>query len=242
MTYKVIKRTIDVILSFIGIILLSPLFLMLIILLALSVEHQVFYRQERIGYNFKLFYILKFATMLKNSPNLGNKSVTLRNDPRITRIGKYLRITKINELPQIINVLLGDMALVGPRPLLKNSYKKYTPEIQNVIYLNRPGITGIGSIVFRDEEKLVSEIKSRGYNPLDYYKDHIYPYKGALELYYYNNVSLLLDVKILFLTFWNILFSNSELVFKLIPDLPIKPSILSIEGIELSYKNTSQNL
>lgn len=175
--------------------------------------------------------------MLKNSPNMGNKTVTVRNDPRITKIGQFLRFTKINELPQILNVLKGEMSLVGPRPLLVTSFHKYTPEVQKVIYQNKPGITGIGSLVFRDEEKLVTAYKKLGKDPLDYYREHIYPYKGALESWYYNNISFWTDVRILSLTFWSVLNSDSQLVFKVFKNLPPKPEELSVTWIEKSHKN-----
>ena len=144
-------------------------------------EGEVFYRQTRIGKGEKTFGILKFATMLKDSMNMGSKTVTTRNDPRITPMGSWLRMTKINELPQLWNVFVGDMSLVGPRPLLVSSFKKYEMEVQSIIGKMQPGITGLGSIIFRDEEKLVSEISRLGGNPLAYYKMYIYPFKGKLK-------------------------------------------------------------
>src|SRR5690554_3219584 len=152
--YPVVKRTFDLFFSLIGLLLISPLFLVVMILLKVTGEREVFYLQERIGLNNKPFYIYKFATMLKDSVNMGHGGLTVRNDPRITKVGRILRITKINELPQIFNVVKGDMALVGPRPILAKSFNNYTPEVQCVIYKNRPGITGIGSLIFRDEELL----------------------------------------------------------------------------------------
>ena len=169
--------------------------------------------------------------MLKDSPNTGNKTVTVRNDPRITRVGRILRITKINELPQILNVLRGDMSLVGPRPLLISSFYKYTSEVQAVIYRNKPGITGIGSLIFRDEELLVTTYKILGKNPLDYYRLYIYPYKGSLEQWYYYKRSLSVDFKILFLTFYSLVNRNSQLVYKIFKNLPSKPHALTKEGV-----------
>lgn len=170
--------------------------------------------------------------MLKNSINMGTKALTLRNDPRITPLGKYLRITKINELPQIINVLLGDLSLVGPRPLIVSSFRKYPPAVQEKIYLVKPGITGIGSIVFRDEEKLASTIKKMGYNPSDYYLKYIFPYKGALELWYQDHISFGTDLKILLLTFWQIVFPKSELTFRVFNNLPARQQALTLKGLE----------
>ncbi len=232
--YRIVKRYFDILFSLMGLILISPILVILIFLLKFSGEGEVFYFQERMGFLNKPFSIYKFATMLKNSPNLGNKTVTVRNDPRITRVGKFLRITKINELPQILNVIKGDMSLVGPRPLLVTSFYKYTSDVQQVIYQNKPGITGIGSLVFRDEEKLVTAYKKLGKDPLDYFKEHIYPYKGALELWYYNNISLSTDLTILFLTFWSIIKSDSQLVYKVFRDIPAKPKELSVAWIEQS--------
>ena len=231
--YQIFKRFFDLVVSLLAIIGLSPIIIPLLIILRLTGEGEIFYRQKRIGYLYKSFNILKFATMLKDSLNLGSKTVTIKNDPRITPIGKYLRITKINELPQLINVLLGEMSFVGPRPLLENSYMKYEKLVRDVIYLNKPGITGLGSIVFRDEEQLVSSINQLGGDPMDYYKKYIYPYKGELELYYYKNASLLTDFKILLATVWKILFRNSLIVYHIFKKLPRKPFELTLEGIHL---------
>lgn len=151
--YKITKRIFDIVFASICLVILSPLFLVIIMILKFTGEHEIFFRQKRIGYMGEPFMILKFATMLKNSPTMGTKEITLRNDPRVTKVGRYLRITKLNELPQIINVILGDMSIVGPRPLMEISYKLYAPEVAKIIYSSRPGITGIGSIYFRDEEK-----------------------------------------------------------------------------------------
>src|SRR5258708_34632418 len=155
--YKLTKRLIDIIIASVALLLLSPLLIPSIIILLLTGEHEVFYFQKRVGYKNKMFNIWKFATMLKNSPSIGTGEITLRNDPRVTSFGKILRITKINELPQIINVFKGDMSVVGPRPLMEVSVKLYPEDIQAKIYNCKPGMTGIGSLIFRDEEKIVSD-------------------------------------------------------------------------------------
>jgi lipopolysaccharide/colanic/teichoic acid biosynthesis glycosyltransferase len=229
--YLIIKRTFDFLVSLIGLLLISPVFLIIIIILKFTGEEEVFYLQERMGLNNKPFFIYKFATMLKDSPNMTNKALTVRNDPRITKVGKILRITKINELPQILNVIKGDMALVGPRPLLAISVKNYTPEVQNIIYKNKPGITGIGSLIFRDEELLVTAYRDIGKSPSEYYKKYIFPYKGELEKWYYHNCSLTVDFKILFLTFWSLVQKDSQLVYKTLKGLPSKPEVLTVAGI-----------
>lgn len=233
--YGGVKRFFDFLFAFVGLLILLPLFLVIIVLLRLTGEGEVFFFQERVGWKQQPFNIWKFATMLKNSPNLGSKTVTLRNDPRITPLGKFLRMSKINELPQILNVVMGDMSLVGARPLIPNSFRKYTLAVQAVVYNTRPGITGIGSVVFRDEEKLTTYVKNLGYEPLDFYQEHIYPYKGALEMWYQQNISFITDIKILFLTAWQIVFPHSNLLYRLLPSLPPKPSVLTMEGIRNFY-------
>ena len=120
--------------------------------------------------------------MLKNSMNMGTGSITLQNDPRVTKIGSFLRKTKINELPQIINILKGDISLVGPRPLVAKTFNAYNDEVQSKIYNVKPGLTGIGSIVFRDEESIISAVKDE--DPHEFYKRVIAPYKGELEMWY----------------------------------------------------------
>lgn len=230
--YSSLKRTSDVLLSLTGILVLSPLVLPIILILGITGEREIFYRQERIGLNKKPFYIFKFATMLKNSPNVGDKSLTVRNDPRITTIGKFLRITKINELPQILNVLKGDMSLIGPRPLLSKSFDRYTVNVQNLIAQNRPGITGLGSLVFRDEELLVTKYKEIGKDPSEYYENYINPHKGELEEWYFYNCSASIDLKILLLTFLSLLNPKSQLVYKKLKKLPAKPDALTLKGIQ----------
>jgi lipopolysaccharide/colanic/teichoic acid biosynthesis glycosyltransferase len=186
-------------------------------------EHYIFYGQNRIGYKNSTFKIWKFATMLKASPSLGTGSITTRNDPRVLPFGRILRKTKINELPQIFNILLGDMTLVGARPLMKVDFDKYSPEIQAVIYNTPPGLTGIASIVFSDEEQYYTGNIT---DPHEYDRLYIAPYKGALELWYQQHCSSLTDMKIVFLTAWIILFPKSKLTFSFFRDLPSKPEHL----------------
>lgn len=215
--YPIIKRIFDFLIAFIALIILSPLIIPIIIILKLTGEHEVFYFQKRVGYKNQDFYIWKFATMLKNSPDIGSGIITLRNDPRVTRMGRILRLTKINELPQVINVLKGDMSLVGPRPLLKKSFELYPEEVKNIIYDSRPGITGIGSIIFRDEEKIISEatdIQSAYYQ--------IFQYKASVEMWYNEHRGVFTDLLIVFLTAWYVVFPKSSLVYRVFPDLPKK--------------------
>ena len=216
--YSLSKRLLDVIVSIIALTLLLPLFIPIIILLRITAEGEVFYFQERIGLKNSRFQIWKFATMLKNSMNMGTGSITLQNDFRVTPIGKFLRKTKINELPQIINILKGDISLVGPRPLVTKTFSAYTEEIQSKIYNVKPGLTGIGSIVFRDEESLISAVKDE--DPHEFYKRVIAPYKGELEMWYQKNKSFSLDLQLIFMTAWVILFPESKLYEKWFKDLP----------------------
>ena len=213
--YPILKRIFDILIAGIALVLLSPILIPSIMILLVTGEREVFYFQKRIGYKNRPFDIWKFATMLKNSPNIGTGEITLRNDPRVTKFGKILRMTKVNELPQIINVFKGDMSIVGPRPLMEVSFKLYPEDVQRVIYNCRPGMTGIGSLIFRDEEQIVSEAA----DPKAMYAA-IYPYKGALELWYQKNASLYTDFMIIFLTAWSILFPENKLVNKVFKDLP----------------------
>ncbi|MBE7171001.1 MAG: sugar transferase [Williamsia sp.] len=221
--YLYIKRFFDFVASLIALLLLSPFFLIIIVLLKFSGEGEIFYLQKRIGYRNRYFYIYKFATMLKNSLNMSSGSITLRNDPRVTPVGKYLRITKLNELPQVINVLKGDMSIVGPRPLVDKTFNAYTPAIRDKVYNTKPGITGIGSIVFRDEEE---QISSSGMPPHEFYEKYIAPYKGELEIWYQQHQSFTVDLLIIFLTAWVILFPKSRLTYKIFSDLPKRTFIL----------------
>ena len=216
--YNFSKRVLDIIVSILALILLSPLFIPIIFILRFTGEGEVFYFQERIGLNNTNFQILKFATMLKNSMNMGTGSITLQNDFRVTKIGKFLRKTKINELPQIINILIGDISLVGPRPLVSKTFEAYSNDVQYKIYNVKPGLTGIGSIVFRDEEAIISELKNE--DPHEFYKKVIAPFKGALEMWYQENRSFVLDLKLIFMTAWVVVFPKSKLYEKWFCDLP----------------------
>lgn len=217
------KRFFDIFFSALALGILSPLFILICIGLLLSGEHYIFYFQKRIGYKNKPFFIWKFATMLKNSPNIGTGIHTTRKDPRILPMGEFLRKTKINELPQIINILKGDMSIVGPRPLVDKTFEPYPEHVKAIIYNVKPGLTGIGSIVFRDEERLLSETKL---SLEDFYKSHISPYKGELELWNQKNLSFYNDFMLIFLTAWVIISPKSQLVYRIFKDLPIRPQEL----------------
>jgi len=218
MFYIFSKRILDVLVSLLVLLLLSPLFLIIIFLLKISGEGEILYLQERIGFRNSKFKIWKFATMLKDSMNIGTGSITLQNDFRVTKIGIFLRKTKINELPQIINILKGDISLVGPRPLVTKTFTAYNSEVQSKIYNVKPGLTGIGSIIFRDEESIISSVNDE--DPYEFYKRVIAPYKGRLEIWYQLNCSFFLDLQLIFFTAWVILFPKSKLYEKWFDDLP----------------------
>jgi len=224
--YSLIRRLFDITIAGLATVVMLPFAVPLFIALRLTGEGWVFYRQDRIGYLNKHFEILKLATMLKDSPNMAGGSITLRGDPRITPLGGFLRRSKINELPQVLNVLKGEMSIVGPRPLMQVSFDMYTDEVQSVVYLSRPGLTGIASLVFRDEEAFVS---ASDMDPVDYYREVIYVYKGELELWYHHNKSLATDIKILVLTAWALFMPTSATVFAWFPDLPLPPAELPID-------------
>ena len=212
-------RIIDVSLSILALLVLLPLFIPIVAILLLTGEHKVFYSQTRVGYKNQDFKILKFATMLSNSANMGSGSLTLKNDPRVLPFGSFLRKSKINELPQILNIIIGDLSIVGPRPQMQVDFEKYSDEVQGKIYNVRPGLTGIGSIVFRDEESLISTA-SENENPHDFYKRVIAPYKGELEIWYQEHNSFFLDLQLIFMTAWVIFFPTSKLYEKWFKDLP----------------------
>ena len=217
--YPFLKRAMDVTLSGIAILILSPLLIPVMIILKCTGEHDIFYGQVRIGLNNKNFKIWKFATMLRDSPSMNGGLHTTQGDPRVLPFGKFLRKTKINEIPQIFNIFLGDMSIVGPRPLVDKTFAPYSDEVKARIYTVRPGLTGIGSIVFRDEETILTNSKL---SPDVCYEKEIAPYKGALEMWYLENIGLWTDIKLIFATAWVVLFPNSTIVDKWFKGLPTK--------------------
>ena len=218
--YYLLKRTFDILSSGIAVLILSPILIPVIIGLKLTGEGYVFYKQERVGFKNKKFLIWKFATMLKDSANMTGGIMTTKKDPRITPMGGFLRKSKINELPQLFNIFFGHMSVVGPRPVMKVSFEAYPKEVQKVIYNVKPGLTGIGSIIFRDEEELITEVKNNGGDLWEFYKGKIYPFKGKLEMWYQNHKSFILDMKLIILTAWVILSPTSKLYEQWFKDLP----------------------
>lgn len=217
-TYYFIKRAADIILSGIAMLILSPLLIPLMIILKFIGEGHIFYTQKRVGFKNVEFDLIKFATMLKNSPNIGTGTITTKNDPRVLPMGNFLRKTKINELPQLINIFRGDMSIVGPRPQTMECFNMFPADCRDRIYLSKPGLTGIGSIVFRNEEEIIGN-SSKSYE--ECYREDIMPYKADLELWYLKNKSLWVDASIVFLTAFEIVLPDTDMYKKIFAGLPL---------------------
>jgi lipopolysaccharide/colanic/teichoic acid biosynthesis glycosyltransferase len=191
----------------------------IILILKLTGEHYVFYKQMRVGRYGKEFPLLKFATMLKDSPNLAGGLYTYEHDPRILPIGKFLRKTKINELPQLINILTGQMSVVGYRPLVPQGYAMYPEEIKKRLYHLKPGLSGMGSIMLRNEEKILHKVDNKD----DFYRNVIIPYKGKLESWFVDNYNLINYFKVIFITAIIVLKPSSRIWQKTFKKLPLVP-------------------
>ena len=215
-------RLLDILFSSLALSLLLPLFIPVALILRLTGEGEVFFSQKRVGKGGKLFNLLKFATMLKDSPSIGSGTVTLKNDPRVLPFGKFLRKTKINELPQLINILVGDMSVVGPRPQTPRCFEVFPNNLQPIISSIRPGLSGLGPVVFRDEENILSENSKS----VDFYDQVIAPYKGDVEAYYIKVIGIFSYFKIIFLTLWVVLFPKSGAVWKVFANIPAPPDSL----------------
>lgn len=197
-----LKRAIDAVASVAGLIVLSPALLAIAFAIKLDSRGPVFFRQERIGRGWRPFHILKFRSMVKAAPQLGG-ALTLEADPRITRVGAFLRRTKLDELPQLINVATGDMSLVGPRPEVFEFMRFYSPEQQAVMVSVRPGITDYASILFREE----SSFLKREADPDRVYRERIMPIKYLYYERYAKEISLRTDLSIIFATISLLLFN-----------------------------------
>lgn len=193
------KRIFDIVMSGLGLICLSPLFLVLAIWIKCDSVGPVFYRQVRVGRGNKDFRLFKFRSMRPDSDKLGLITVG-GHDPRVTRSGYYIRKYKLDEFPQLINVFVGDMSLVGPRPEVRKYVDLYTPEQLRVLNV-RPGITSLASIRYRNE----NEILAKADDPDKAYVEQIMPDKIAIDLEYVENASLTNDIKLIFKTFGEII-------------------------------------
>ena len=217
------QRLFDLVISGLSILVLSPLLLPIILLLRITGEGEVFFSQDRMGKGGALFSLHKFATMLKDSPNIGSRTLTVQNDPRILPLGKFLRKTKINELPQLFNVLKGDMSIIGPRPQSSRNFLAFSEDVQKNIMLVSPGLTGLGSVFFSDEEVMLTSTVNHD----EFYDSVIMPYKGQLETWYVNNKTIFVDLKIIFITALKIIFPKLRLnLSKLFDGMPNPPEEL----------------
>ena len=192
------KRVSDILLSGFGLILLSPVFLVLALLVKLGSKGPVFFIQERMGRNFNSFGLLKFRTMVEGAPAAG-PAITAKGDPRITGVGKFLRKTKMDELPQLINVLKGDMSLVGPRPEVRKYVEAFEKDYRKILTV-RPGITDFATIEYRDEEAVLAKYG----NPEEGYVKEVLPQKIKLYERYLEEAGFFLDMKLIFRTLYEI--------------------------------------
>jgi lipopolysaccharide/colanic/teichoic acid biosynthesis glycosyltransferase len=191
----------------------------IIFVLKITGQGEVFFLQERIGKNSVPFKLYKFATMLKDSPNIETGTVTVKNDPRVLPVGSILRKTKINELPQLLNIFIGNMSVIGPRPQASKCFEAFPNDAKEIIVQVKPGLSGIGSIIFRGEENILEGNS----DTLDFYDNVIAPYKGNLEIWYVKKQSLIVYFSLILVTIWIVLNPKSDLIWRLFRDLPIPP-------------------
>lgn len=213
------QRFFDLFFSSLALLVLAPLLIPVMIILRFTGEGEIFFVQQRVGKRGRYFGLLKFATMLKDSPNIGTGTVTIKNDPRILPFGHFLRKTKINELPQLINILKGDMSIVGPRPQAQRCFDAFPQDVREELIKVRPGLSGVGAIIFRDEENMLHSASDQ----VKFYDRVIAPYKGALEKWYIQRHNLKNYFLIIFTTIWVVLFPNSRIAWTIFPDLPTPP-------------------
>ena len=216
------ERFFDILFSALALLVLSPLLLPIVLILKLSGEGEIFFLQERIGKGGQVFKLFKFATMLKDSPNIGTGTVTMKGDPRVLPVGKFLRKTKINELPQLLNIFFGDMSVIGPRPLTAQTFGSYSAQTQASIKKVRPGLSGVGSIIFRGEEEIMHGATAS----VDFYDTIIAPYKGSLEEWFISNKDIYIYFLAIFVTAWTVVFPSTKIAWRVFRDLPEPPAEL----------------
>lgn len=210
------QRLFDIILSLIALVVLLPFFIPVAAILKMTGEGEVLYFQTRVGRHGKPFRLCKFATMLKNSPQIGMGTVTVKDDPRILPFGRFLRDSKINELPQLWNILRGDMSIIGPRPLERRGFDCVSPEGQKIITSVRPGLSGIGSIVFRNEQNMLDGESDN--NAI--FDTIISSYKARLEEWYVENRSIRLYFLLILATIVAVASPKSNVAAKWFKGLP----------------------
>ena len=216
-------RLFDILFSLLAILLLLPFMLPIMIALKLTGEHYIFYRQRRVGRHGQDFDLFKFATMLLDSPNLPGGLYTDKNDPRMLPMGRFLRKTKINELPQLINIFIGQMSIVGFRPTVRQHFEGYPEYAKKKLYNAAPGLTGIGSVVFRNEEEILQNFKDKK----AFHQNVIAPYKAALECWYVDHAGLFNYFKLILLTVVSVLSPSSTAWKTWFKDLPPVPPELA---------------
>lgn len=216
------QRLLDIFLSGLALLFLAPLLLPIALLLRVTGEGEIFFLQERVGKDGKLFKLYKFATMLKNSPSIGTGTMTVKNDPRVLPMGRFLRKTKINELPQLLNILLGSMSIVGPRPQARKNFEAFPKHLRQLITRVKPGLSGVGSIVFRAEEDILADHEAN----VNFYDKVIAPYKGQVEAWYVDHQTLLTYFAVILVTIWVVLFPSSGAVWRAFKGLPVPPDAL----------------
>lgn len=216
-------RFFDVIFSLAALVILSPLLLVTMLVLRLTGEGEVFYIQKRVGRGGALFGIVKFATMMKNSEKMASGEITIHNDPRVLPVGRFLRKTKLNELPQLWNILIGDMSVIGPRPQTPRCFASFPQDRHAEITRIRPGLSGVGPIVFRDEEAMSRDAE----DPVHQYDHVIMPYKAEVEIWYVRNRNLYFYFAAILVTVWVVLFPRSRVAWKVFPNLPAPPPALA---------------
>ncbi|MTC60655.1 sugar transferase [Providencia rustigianii] len=199
--YFFIKRLLDILASILGLIILSPIFLFIALWIKKDSTGPIFFRQKRVGIHGKTFFIHKFRSMKVDTERMSQ--LTIGDDERITRSGKFIRKYKLDELAQLIDVLYGDMSLVGPRPEVPKYMEKYPPETREIILSIKPGITDLASIAMINENDILAKYA----DPHQAYIDIIMPIKARYYLDYVKNKSIVLDIKIIFLTILKI-FKN----------------------------------
>lgn len=195
----ILKRIFDLLVSLLGLIILTPLFLLIAGLIKLDSNGPIFFRQARVGRNGDIFRIHKFRTMVSESDHQGLQ-ITVGDDNRITKMGAFLRKCKIDELPQLVDVLAGNMSLVGPRPEVPIYIEYYPTKIRQVVLSVRPGITDYASIKYKDESTILGNAE----DPHEVYINEILPIKQNLYIYYVRNQSFFGDIRIIFKTLINI--------------------------------------
>ena len=220
--YPYIKRFFDLIFSILGIFFTGPFIFLAILVLYITGEKKPLFIQLRVGKNRQLFRFYKLRTMRDTGAKTSGP-ITLHGDDRITTFGKFLRWSKIDEFPQFFNVLNGDLSFVGPRPLMPETFYKYDKSIQKKIGKVPPGITGAGSVVFRNEAFILKTAGKKKQE--EYYINTILPYKGQLEEWYVENRSFVMDLKLLFFSALVVVYSRLKGLRRYFKGLPISKEL-----------------